>query len=222
MNKTKNNIGNIYLIWRKSRGERRTIVGVIRRNATSGVCFKYTISAKEAKEIGFVPYTDFPELDKVYTQNVLDVIGLRLNNPERPDIQQYYDFWQIDKAHQEDKYFILAHTQGLLATDNFEFLADYNPSHDLSFISEICGLSHSQLPSDTLTVGEELKWKREPDNKWDKNAISLYKGDICLGYVKIVHSRVFSKRGASSIRVTVKSIEANGHLNRVFIKISTK
>lgn len=217
----KSNIGHIYLVWRRGRGDRRIIVGVIRHSATAGVSFHYTISAKMAREIGFVPYVDFPDLGKTYTRNVLDVFGLRLNNPERPDIQQYYDFWQIDKVHQNDKYFILAHTQGLLATDNFEFLADYNPSCDLSFVSEISGLSHAKLPSNMLKVGDVLRWEREPNNKWDKDAVCLYKDENRLGYVKIVHSRVFSKQGASTIRVIVKSIESNGHLNRVFIKIST-
>ena len=213
-------IGYIYLTWRKARGERRTVVGVIKKNSTQGVRFAYTIDEQKAKEIGFVPYPDFPDLRKEYNQNVLDVFALRLTKSERPDIKKYYDFWEIDAAHQQDKFFILAQTQGLVATDNFEFLADYYPVKELSFVSEICGLSHQSLASDMLAVGDVLRWELEPKNEYDKFAVKVFKGDVFLGYIKTVHNKVFSKQGTGRLKVSVKSIDANGHLNRVFIKIS--
>lgn len=213
-------LGNIYLTWRKSRGDRRIIVGIIKKNAT-GVRFTYTITPQEAEKAGFVPYADFPSLEKEYTQNVLEVFALRLNKPERPDIQQYYDFWAIDAEHQQNKYYMLAHTQGLLATDNFEFLADFNPIKGLSFVSEICGLSHLQIPSNEVSIGDSLAWEREPLNKFDKYAVKVFKGELFVGYVKTVHNHIFSKNNSSRLKISVKSIESNGHLNRVFIKIFT-
>ncbi len=210
----------IFLIWRKSHGARRVIVGVIQRTSTSGVTFSYIIDKDKAREIGFVPYADFPDLERKYTQNVLEIFALRLNKPERPDIQQYYDFWEIDAKHQQDKYFMLAHTQGLLATDNFEFLADFNPIKNISFISEVCGLSHYKISSNTIVVGDSLSWKCETTNPFDKYAVKVYKDKSFIGYVKIVHNKIFSKPNAYRIRLSVKSIEANGHISRVFIKIS--
>jgi len=211
--------GNIYLTWRKSRGDRRVVVGIIKRNSTSGIRFRYTITTTLADQIGFVPYADFPNLDKEYSQNVLEVFALRLNKPERPDIQQYYDFWSIDTCHQQDKYYMLAHTQGLLATDNFEFLADFNPIKGLSFVSELSGLSHLNIPSSKLSIGDTLTWVKEPNNTFDKYAVKVYKNDLFLGYVKTVHNQVFYKNNGSNLKISVKSIESNGHLNRVFIRI---
>ncbi|MFV0396512.1 MAG: HIRAN domain-containing protein [Bacteroidales bacterium] len=211
-------IGNIFLVWRQSIGKRRNIVGVIRRNSTDGIRFKYTISEKEAKEIGFTPYVDFPNLDNLYTTNVLEVFSLRLTKPERPDIDSYYEFWEIEPKFQQDKFYLLAHTQGLLATDNFEFIADYNPQKGLSFVSEICGLSHTNPPADVIEVGDKLHWEKEPTNQYDQNAVKLFKDDIFLGYVKTKHCNIFSK--TQRLNVYVKHIDRNGRLHRVFIKIS--
>jgi hypothetical protein len=213
-------LGNIYLTWRQSKGKRRHKVGIIRRNKIDGVRFNYTISNIKAEEIGFIPYTDFPDLAKNYTENVLDIFGQRLTKPERKDIQKYYDFWEIQPEYKDDKYYLLAHTQGLLETDNFEFLADYFPVKGLSFISEICGLSHNKLAADIIAEGEKLTWQQEPHNKFDNKAVKVFKNNIPLGYVKTVHSGVFYKKGSKNLKIRVKSIDGNGYLNRVFIQIT--
>ncbi len=213
-------IAHIYLAWRKGAGFPRIVIGVIKRNA-SGVTFSYIKEGlEEAKKDGFITYTDFPDENKVYTDGVLDIFGLRLNKSEREDIQRYYDYWEIDPKMKDDKYYLLAHTQGLLPTDNFEFLADYNPVGDLSFTTELCGLTKLQLSRDTLSEGDVLTWVKEPDNSYDKFAVKVYKGDTFVGYIKKIHSRIFYKKCRSKIKITVKSLNRNGHLNRAFIKVS--
>ena len=130
-----------------------------------------------------------------------------------------YNFWEIEPEYKEDKYYLLAHTQGLLATDNFEFLADYSPLKNLSFTSEICGLSHNKIPSDVIKEGDELRWEYDSRNKYDNKAVKVFKKDTFLGYVKIVHSGVFYKNWRDKLKIKVKSIDSNGYLNRVFLKI---
>ena len=213
-------IAHIYLVWRKGAGFPRIIIGVMKRNA-AGVTFSYIKEGLEkAKKDGFITYTDFPDENKVYTDGVLDIFGLRLNKSEREDIQKYYDYWEIDPKMRDDKYYLLAHTHGLLPTDNFEFLADYNPVKDLSFTTELCGLTKLQLSRDTLREGDILTWAKEPDNCYDKFAVKVYKGDTFVGYIKKIHSRIFYKKCRSKLKITVKSLNRNGHLNRAFIKVS--
>ena len=213
-------IAHIYLAWRKGAGFPRIIIGVMKRNA-AGVTFSYIKEGLEkAKKDGFITYTDFPDENKVYTDGVLDIFGLRLNKSEREDIQKYYDYWEIDPKMRDDKYYLLAHTQGLLPTDNFEFLADYNPVKDLSFTTELCGLTKLQLSRDTLREGDILTWAKEPDNCYDKFAVKVYKGDTFVGYIKKIHSRIFYKKCRSKLKIIVKSLNRNGHLNRAFIKVS--
>ena len=215
-----NGIAHIYLAWRKGAGFPRIIIGVIKRNAF-GVSFSYLNKGlDEAKKEGFVTYTDFPDESRVYNDGVLDIFGLRLNKSEREDIQKYYDYWEIDPQFKDDKYYLLAHTQGLLPTDNFEFLADFNPVKSLSFTTELCGLTNLQLPKDTLVEGDKLTWVKEPNNKYDKYAVKVYKGDVFVGYIKKIHSRIFYKKCRSKLQITVKSLNRNGHLNRAFLKVS--
>jgi len=214
-------IGTIYLVWRKGRGSRRKIVGVIKKNATEGVRFKYIEKGvEEAQQEGFTPYIDFPDTSKEYSENVLDIFGKRLIKSERSDIQKYHDFWAIDPNFNEDKYYLLAHTQGMLSTDNFEFLADFYPVKNLIFVSEVCGLSLSKLSPETLSIGDVLTYQLEKNNPFDKNAVKVYKGKLEIGYVKVIHSKVFHKRHKSPFKIVVKSIDKNGSINRVFVDIS--
>ena len=213
-------IANIRLAWRKGAGFPRIIIGIIKRNAF-GVSFSYIPEGlEEAKKYGLVTYTDFPDETKVYTEGVLDILGLRLNKSERGDIQKYYDYWEINPKYKHDKYYMLAHTQGLLPTDNFEFLADFYPTKELSFTSELCGLTNLKLDKDTLEEGDTLTWERDSDNEYDRYAVKVFKEDTFVGYIKKVHSRIFYKKCRSKLKIAVKSVNRNGHLNRAFIKIS--
>ena len=214
-------IGHIFLAWRKEPGCSRIIIGVIKRNATNGVTFQYIKEGlDDAKNDGFVIYPDFPDENKVYSEHVLDIFAQRLNRSEREDICKYYSYWEILPSKKDDKYYLLAHTQGMLPTDNFELLADYNPINGLSFTSELCGLTHLMLPADTLTEGDTLTWKYDRNNEFDKHAIKVFKDEIFVGYVKKIHSGVFYKNGGECLRISVKSINKNGHLNRAFVKIA--
>jgi len=215
-------IGTIYLAWRKGKGSRRKVVGIIKRNATDKIRFRYIEEGvKEAEKEGFTPYIDFPDINKEYNENVLEIFGQRLIKSERTDQQKYLDFWDIDPRYKDDKYYLLANTQGMQSNDNFEFLADFHPVKGLSFVSEICGLSHLKHAPGTLSIGDKLTWQLEKNNKFDPKAVKLFKGDKFVGYVKMVHSKVFHhKYNKFPLQVRIKSVDQNGSINRVFIEIS--
>jgi hypothetical protein len=214
-------IRNIYLTWRKGKGSRRHIVGVLKKNASEGIRFEYLKeNIHGALKDGFTPYTDFPDLNKNYTENVIDIFGQRIIQSERGDIQKYFDFWELDKKYVDDKYYMLAYTQGMLSTDNFEFLADFYPKMELCFVSEICGLTHLNLPANTVKIDDELAWVKESSNEFDNYAVKVYKDKIMVGYVKKVHNRVFYKNTKGRLRIFVKSVDQNGSINRIFVRIS--
>lgn len=215
-------IKHIYVVWRRGRSERRIKVGLITKNQTEGVTFRYLEEGlKKAIPEGFTMYPDFPDTKITYKQNVLETFAQRLTNTERSDIKKYYDYWEISPELKDDKYYVLAQTQGLLPTDNFEFIAEYYPKKNLKFTSEICGLSHEKVPSGTLSVGDQLTWKLEKDNEYDQYAVLLYKGETKLGYVKTIHSKIFHDSKYKRFNIVVKSLEQNGHINRAFIAIYT-
>lgn len=214
-------ISYIYLVWRKGKGHRRHIIGVLKKNASEGIRFAYIKeNISEALKDGFSPYVDFPDIEKVYKENVLDTFGQRIVKADRSDIQKYYDFWELDRKYVEDKYYMLAYTQGLLSTDNFEFLAEFYPKEDLHFVSEICGLTQRKLPPNTVKTGDELLWKKENNNLYDSFAVQVFKGNTLIGYIKKVHNKVFYSNLKGKLRIIVKSVDQNGSINRIFIRIS--
>lgn len=207
------------MIWRKGPGTRRIPVGVIKHNKTEGVRFQYIQeNLKKAFDNGFISYTGFPDVEKSYTENVLEIFSQRLPKSERNDLSTFYKFWEIDQKKKEDNLYMLAKTQGLIPIDNFEFLADFNPIKGLVFISEIAGLGKNKIDSSLISVGDLLRFEKETDNLYDKNAVKLYKDDLFLGYVKIKHSKIFYKSNGG-FKITIHHLEKNGILKRAFIRI---
>lgn len=213
-------IGQIYLSWREGLGKPRHIVGVLKKNATQGVRFEYmSKGVEDAKKVGFSPYTEFPDLEKNYNENVLEIFSQRLIKSERSDISDFFDFWEIDSKYKDDKYYLLAHTQGLNPADNFEFLADYNPNPSLRFLTDIASLSSQKLPANSIKMGEILSYSLEKNNEYDNKAVRVFKGDLEVGYIKKIHSRVFHKLKERKLKLLVKAVEQNGIIKRVFVKV---
>src|SRR5690606_13899285 len=154
----------IYLAWRKGKGSRRHIVGILERQADNNVSFKYLPEVRNlVKTEGFIPYFEFPDLEKTYEHNVIQIFSHRLIKPERPDVLTFSDFWEVDSALAEDKFYLLGKTQGLTASDNFEFLADYNYFPGIRFLTDLSSLTHLQLPKDSLKKGiyYSINWKKK-------------------------------------------------------------
>lgn len=213
-------IGNIQLIWRPGKGSRRISVGTIKKNETDGVRFQYNKSGvEEAKKIGFIHYEGFPDTEKIYSENVLQIFGQRLIKSERVDSKEFYNFWNIDVSKVNHKFYMLAFTQGLLPTDNFEFLADFNPVKNLSFVTEITNLTESKINSDQVNIGDVLRYELEPENHYDKNAVKVFKDDFYLGHVKLIHCNVFHKT-KKTFKLQIQGVEKNGVLKRIFVKAS--
>jgi hypothetical protein len=210
----------IYLSWRQGQGCRRHIIGVLDKDQSSKFSFQYILENIEgAKKEGFSTYTEFPQIDRVYNGNVLDIFGQRLIKSERSDIQGFYDFWEIEPQYKDDKYYLLAHTQGLSTTDNFEFLADYNPIEGLHFLTELAGLSQKKLPIGSLQVGDSLQILLEPENSQDPLAVKVLKAGQEIGHIKKVHCKVFHKPGGEKLQLSVKALDQNGFIKRVFVKV---
>lgn len=216
-------IGHIYLSWREGLGKPRHIVGVIKRNATSGVRFSYIMEGvKAAQKDGFTAYTEFSDLNREYTENVLEVFGQRIMKSERSDISDFYNFWEINPKYKNDKYYLLAHTQGLNPADNFEFLADYNPNKDLRFLTDLASLSKLKLSANSVKVGDILTYSLEKDNQFDSSAVKVFKDQLEVGYIKKIHSKVFHNSKSHILKLVVKAVEQNSTIKRIFVKVFSK
>jgi hypothetical protein len=209
----------IYLSWRKGRGSRCKIVGELKRTASDGIVFKYIKEGvDEAKKDGFNGYPGFPvEYGKVYREDNLDIFSLRLLPADRSDSLKYFRFWEIEGI--TDKFDILALTQGLLPTDNFEFLGLFNPDKGFKFTSDLSGLTHLELESDTLKAGDVLTYEKEFNEfAHKKTAVKVFKSNTHVGYIKNIHNHIFISTDRR-LRIVVKNVEQNGIIKQVFVSI---
>ncbi|PRD51982.1 HIRAN domain-containing protein [Sphingobacterium gobiense] len=211
----------IYLAWRKGKGSRRHIVGLLERSEDNNVTFQYLPQTKDlVKSEGFIPYFEFQHLDKVYDNNVLQIFSHRLIKAERPDINNFYAFWEVDPSKADDRFYLLGKTQGLTASDNFEFLAEYIYHSNVHFLTDLSGLSHINLPKDTVKKGDFLQYTFEDDNQFDKEAVKLSFNGHEIGYIKKIHCRVFHQAPEQSLRIQVKAVEQNGIMRKIFVTVS--
>lgn len=212
-------IKHLIVVWRPGRSKSRIPVAIVKSNVF-GTTFKYLQEGVEkAQNDGFVCFPDFPSIQDIHETNVLKILSQRINNSERSDIQGYYDFWEVPDKAKGDAYRLMSYTQGILPTDNFEFLAEYYGTRGIRFVSELTGLTSNPLENDALKEGDELVWIREPYNEYDPYAVALFREGQRLGYVKSIHSKVFYLPNSSSLKVRIKRIEHNGHISRAFILI---
>lgn len=199
------------------------IVGILERNATNGITFRYLEKGvNEAKLEGFSEYPGFPipdNFDKAYKETDLDVFSLRLISFERKDNLHLLKFWEAEGV--VDKFNLLALTQGILPTDNFEFLGLYNPIKNFRFVTDIAGLTYLELEANTVQIGDVLNYELEYNSKaFGKYAVKLFKSNIHIGYIKNVHNNIFlnSKR---KINLRVKEVEQNGIIKNIFVLVDS-
>ena len=213
----------LYLSWRKGQGFRRHIVGKLEKSSIDGsFSFCYLSNNIEtAKAQGFTPYTEFPNTSKIYSTNILGIFGQRLIKAERPDIKSFYDFWEIDLSHQTDMFYLLGHTQAKLPTDNFEFLAEYKHIPDVTFVTDLAGLSGLQLLPTELKPGDLLTYELELDNEYDKFAVGVFKDRKKVGFIKKIHCKFFHHSKPHQIKLEVKAVDKNGLIKQLFVKVQS-
>lgn len=214
----------IYLSWRPGKGDGRFLVGVFSRGNSSGddIVFNYQQDeVTKAMDKGFFNYPEFPDIDKVYRTNLKTVLSLRLMPKTRADRSNYLSFWNanVDGLDWFDE---LGFTQGELATDTFEFLAEYPKKYNgigINFVSNIAALSHLKLASDCVTIGEKLRFELDPENKFDKSAVKIFSNNDFIGYAKRGHNLFFHKVRNEEVDIRITNVEKNGKMNQIYFSV---
>ena len=86
-------------------------------------------------------------------------------------------------------------------------------------VTEIANLTELQIDSSAVKTGDSLRYELEPENEFDKNAVKVFKDDLYLGHIKLIHCNVFHKT-KKTFKLQVQGIEKNGVLKRIFVKAS--
>lgn len=188
--------------------------------------FKFQYQGEEvlkAKNEGFISYPDFPNLDIEYSRNLEAVFSLRLMPKTRSDRNDYLSFWNAENKNY-DWFYELGFTQGKLATDNFEFLAEFHQIYNgkgIDFVSEIASLSHSNIDKNCVEINDKLRFEKDSLNTFDPLAIKIFKKDVFIGYAKRGHNLFFQKAKPENTMIVIKHIEKNGKLNQIYFSSIT-
>lgn len=216
-------INSIHVSWRQGKGKSRYLIGFLMRNTEGeGFTFKYNLNEViEARKEGFENYPDLPEIGKIYTSNLQTIFKMRLMSKSRPDRERFLSFWNADNPNY-DWFDELGFTQGKLATDNFEFLADFPLIKGITFVSDAAALTHNKVKNEDIEVNDSLSFVIDLKNEFDKDAVRLFKNDVNVGYVKRGHNKFFHKVTKEKLDIRVKSIERNGNANQIYFTVEIK
>jgi len=211
----------IFVSWRQGRGKSRYLIGELVRIGEN-FQFKYNFDEVfKARKEGFESYPDFPDIQQTYNHNLPTVFKLRLMSRTRPDREQYLSFWYANNP-QFDWFDELGFTQGKLATDNFEFLADFPVVRGLIFLSEAASLSHNKIKNEDIEINDRLTFELDTNNEFDSEAVKLFKNNLLVGYVKRGHTKFFKKVSNDQVEIRVKSVDRNGNANQIYYTLLNK
>ena len=218
----------LYLIWKSEQSRKQYVVGQLIKNGQFE--FQYVKDIKDAINDGFTPLLCFPDIDNVYTDTKLfSVFASRLPDKKRKDIQNILEKYGLEEY---DEYMMLKRSGARLPIDSLEFIDPIlNIEESGKRIFFIAGVRHYlECKGDncrnavTVTRGDEIVLKREPDNRYDPYAVQMLdvSGHI-LGYVPGYYSEGVSRMLMENKRVTchVYNVDKNKNCNEC-IKVILK
>lgn len=218
----------IYLTWRKDVDRPRHIIGILQRdNKEYSFMYSEKNVAIAAQEDAFTYYPAFNEVDKVYTDNVLEVFKRRLLNPQRRDYDDFLNYWGAI-GYKDDTFALLGLTGAKLLTDNFEFIAPHY-EYPARFNTDVSWLNtKSQYVVDSIRklsnieVEEKISLEPEPDNSYDQKAVKVLFEKETLGYLKSIHcENVFDAISKGKpVKQQVANIIKNGTIKEILLRIN--
>lgn len=210
----------LYLVWKSESSREQHIVGQLIKNGQYE--FQYADDIEYAVRDGFTPLLCFPDLKKVYADTKLfPVFASRLPDKKRKDIQNILKKYDLQEY---DEYMLLKRSGARLPIDSLEFIDPiFDVKGSVKRIFFVAGVRHylecngSQCErAFTVTRGDEVILRREPDNAYDKNAVQLLDvHERLLGYIPRYYSEGISEMLADNKKVAchVYHVDKNKNCN---------
>ena len=201
----------LYLIWKDPQTRQNFTIGVLGYGRK--YTFEYSKDIGKAENSGWTKFEVFPD-EKLYESDVLfPVFASRLPDKKRRDINKILAKYNLLEF---DEFELLRKSEGRLPIDTYSFIDPIFPEDEtVERDFYIMGVRH-QTPCDgkdcsllpTIEIGEELFFKKEPDNQFDPNAIVLKKqtGES-LGYVPRYYNVAILERLNRNMTYSCKIID---------------
>ena len=218
----------LYILWR-SPNEREGFFAVaqIERNNDNSIQLSYLKNTQDfidAQERGFTGYPAFPDINKTYTENILNIFMRRLPPRKREDFKFYLNQIGLDSNIEIPDFALLAYSRAQLATDDFRLIFSFEGIKvPCEVIAEVVGVRHYKNNFSSIALNNKVTFEPEPDCQYDPNAIQvLYNGKI-IGYISKVQAPSFGEiLKTNKVSGTIQKLNGTAERPRIFIKISVK
>ncbi len=184
------NTDTLFLTWQSHNNHNlRYCVGTLRKVCNEKIEFTYNIGTEqfaEAESEGFVGYPAFKISEQVYDNDVLSTFFKRMPPRSRKDFTKYLLNHHLDSNFNGDDYQLLSHTGIQLPSDGFDIIPDLSKADiPFDYMMEVAGTRHNITFAEfeSIDIRTPITFVFEPTNSWDKDAISIYCGDMKVGYV---------------------------------------
>ena len=210
----------LYLIWKSEKSRKQYIVGTLVKNGRYE--FRYAEDIEAAVRDGFASLLCFPDMKKTYVdEKLFSVFASRLPDRKRRDIRDILKKYDLEEY---DEYLLLKKSGARLPIDNFEFIDPiidiYENIERVFFIAGVrhylgCG-GKDCINGVSVTSGDEIVLRREPENVYDKNAVQMLdmSGHL-LGYIPKYYSKGVSNMIKSKRKISchVYYVDKNKNCN---------
>ncbi len=203
----------LLLIWKDPETRRNFTIGKLTKSTK--YTFEYCNEFTQAEAYGWSKLDAFPE-NKVYeSETLFPVFASRLPDKKRRDIAQILDKYNLLEF---DEFELLRKSEARLPIDTYSFIDPIFPEDEtIQRDFYIMGVRHhtpckgkdcSLLPK--VNVGDELIFEKEPENKFDINAIKVQtQNNEILGYVPRYYNVALLERLNKNMTYSCMIIEIN-------------
>lgn len=166
----------LLLIWQDPESRRFLRVGELDTLVNGRFAFRYLPGAREP---GFSPLVQFPDLGQVYVADSLPAFfANRVMSRHRPSYGEYRHRLGLEADDADTPFEVLSRSGGLRATDTFHVVNDLRPDADGRVISRFLasGVRYIVGADDRLRrmqPGQALQLRDEPDNPVNPRAILI-------------------------------------------------
>jgi len=206
---------NVILVyWQDPEKRQRHKVGIITRENKESYTFSYSEEAARLRNEGFEEIFPFTDMNLVYrSDRLFSAFTCRLPEKRRPDIQKVLDKYNILEY---DEFDLLRKSGGRSPLDTLEFIEPIDitqrPIERTFYVSGVrhCDLCNGKKCALTdIKLGDQIDVVREPENKFDKNAVVLLFDNCKLGYVPAFHSKEVSQSIEKHLNINCSVVQKN-------------
>ncbi|MFH1714789.1 MAG: HIRAN domain-containing protein [Elusimicrobiota bacterium] len=222
---------HLFLVWKDPKGRSLRVIAKLERD-NGGARLTYLVDTddfKLAQKNGFMCYPAFPDINRTYTINVLEVFSKRIPPRQREDYNEFLAEIRLPANAGVSDFALLGYSEVRLPSDGYAIINPFDEvDSDCEFLSEIAGLRYydkaiNLLKNQQIKKGVSVAIMPDDDNQYDNNAVKVLFKDQTIGYVNRIQAKTIRRWLSTGKKVLAEVEKINGSEDRpsviLFIKV---